>query len=433
MGENFMNKKLKGIISLTLTTVLAASLLAGCGSKTTPANGETSGTKKSSSSSKEDLVFWNVFTGADGENMARMVDAYNKTNPKLKVKNTPIEANDMYTKLPTTVSSKKNVPDVTIVHAERLPLFVENKMLMPIDKYITANGKIKAENYNPTGWKIGELGGARYSIPLDVHSFVTYYNKDLMAKYGPGVMDDGVITFDEIKKIGEASTKDGIYATGITWMRVKFLAWYAQLGGTLSEDGNKPSFNNDKAEKVLTTVKDLIDTKVANQDGEDPGQLFRSGKMVIWPEGIWMMNSLKDIKNLNWGMTHLIAFDPAKKVNWSSSHQFVMFNNPNMDDERAAAVMDFINWIGDNSLEWAKAGQLPASLKLKDDPEFSKMPQSFLMKEPESQKIFDYKYYGYAAEALDKIVLDTVFGKMDIKAGLKQAVKETEDRIAAGK
>lgn len=46
MGENFMNKKLKGIISLTLTTVLAASLLAGCGSKTTPANGETSGTKK---------------------------------------------------------------------------------------------------------------------------------------------------------------------------------------------------------------------------------------------------------------------------------------------------------------------------------------------------------------------------------------------------
>lgn len=423
-----MNKKLKSIISLTLTTVLAASLMVGCGSK--PASTE-GGTKPASS--KEDLVFWNVFTGADGENMARMVDAYNKTNPKIKVKNTPIEANDMYTKLPTTVSSGKNVPDVTIVHAERLALFQENGMLMPIDKYITANGKIKAENYNSTGWKIGEIKGNRYSIPLDVHSFVTYYNKDLMAKYGPGVMDDGVITFDEINKIGEASTKDGVYATGITWMRVKFLAAYAQLGGTLSEDGTKPSFDNDKAEKVLNTFKGLVDTKVANQDGEDPGQLFRSGKMVVWPEGIWMANSLKDIKNLNWAMAPFLSYDPAKVINWSSSHQFTMFKNPKMDDERAAAVMDFITWIGENSLEWAKAGQLPASLKLKDDPEFSKMPQAFLMKVPETQKIYDYKYFGYAAEALDKIVTDTVFGKMDIKAGLKQAVKETEDRIAAGK
>jgi multiple sugar transport system substrate-binding protein len=409
---------------------MATSLLVGCGSKPA-ATGETKA--PATSSNKADIVFWNVFTGADGENMGRMVDAYNKTNPKIKVKNTPIEANDMYTKLPTVVSSGKNVPDVTIVHAERLALFAENNMLMPMDKYITANGKIKAENYNKAGWDIGEVKGTRYALPLDVHSFVTYYNKDLMAKYGAGVLDDGVITFDEVKKIGEASKKDGIYATGITWMRVKFLSWYAQLGGNLSDDGTKPSFNNDKAEKVLTTVKELIDTKVANQDGEDPGQLFRSGKMVVWPEGIWMVNSLKDITNLNWGMTHMITFDPAKKVNWSSSHQFTMFKNPGMDDERAAAVMDFINWIGENSLEWAKAGQLPAHLSIAKNEEFKKMPQSFLASAADTQKIHDYKYYGYAVEALDKIVLDTVFGKMDIKEGLKQAVKETEDRIAAGK
>ncbi|MCM8709684.1 extracellular solute-binding protein [Clostridium sp. SYSU_GA19001] len=425
-----MNKKLKSIITLTLSTVMTASLLVGCGSKTTSSG---AGEKKSASSSNKDIVFWNVFTGPDGENMARMVDAYNKTNPKIKVKNSPIEAGDMYLKLPTVVSSGDQVPDVTIVHAERIPQFADNNMLMSIDKYITANGNIKAENYAKEGWRVGEYKGTRYGIPLDVHSFVTYYNKDLMDKYGAGVLDDGIITIDEAKKIGEASKKDGITGMGITWMRVKFLSWYAQLGGNLSEDGEKPSFNNSISEKVLGTIKDMVASKEATQDGEDPGQLFRSGKLVIWPEGIWMQNSLKEIKNLNWGMTHMVTFDASKKVNWSSSHQFVMFKNPKMDDERAAAIMDFIKWIGENSLEWAKAGQVPASLKIMDNEEFNKMPQSFLLKESDSQKIFNYKYYGYAVEALDKIVWETVFNKMEIKAGLVLAQKETEDRIKAGK
>jgi multiple sugar transport system substrate-binding protein len=422
-----MNKKLKGIISLTLSTVLATTLMVGCGSKTTQT------TNKPATSSKEDIVFWTVFTGPDGENMTRMVEAYNKTNPKIKVKHSPIEANDMYTKLPTVVSSGKQVPDLTIVHAERMPLFADNKLLMPIDKYISANGNIKGDNYAKEGWRVGEVKGTRYGIPLDVHSFVTYYNKDLMAKYGAGVLDDGVITIDEAKKVGEASKKDGIAGMGITWMRVKFLSWLGQLGGDLSADGEKPSFNNEKSEKILSTIKDMVTNKLATQDGEDPGQLFRSGKVVIWPEGIWMQNSLKDMKDLNWGMTHMVTFDASKKVNWSSSHQFVMFNNPKMDDERAAAVMDFVKWIGENSIEWAKAGQVPASLKIMDNEEFKKMPQSFLLKEGDSQKIFNYKYFGYSVEALDKIVWETVFNKMEIKAGLQQAVKETEDRIKAGK
>lgn len=410
-----MNKKLKGILCAVLTTVTVLSGLTGC------------------KSGPKEIVFWTPFTGPDGENMTRMVEAYNKTNPKIKVKHTTIEAGDMYTKIPSVVSSGKEVPDLNIVHAERIPLFVESNMLLPVDNYLSSNGKIKAENYVAEGWDAGVVGGKRYSLPLDVHSFVTYYNKDLMAKYGPGVMDDGVITIDEVKKIGEASQKDGITGMGVTWMRVKFLAWYDQLGGKLSDDGEKPSFNNDASEKVLSTIKSLVDTKVANQDGENPEQLFKSGKMVVWPEGIWMQNGFKDIKDLNWGMTHFVTFDASKKVNWSSSHQFVIWKNPKMDDERAAAIMDFINWVGENSLEWAKAGQVPASLKILDNEEFNKMPQSFLLKDKGTQKIFMYKYYGFAAEALDKIVTDTVFGKMDIKEGLKQAVKETEDKIAAVK
>lgn len=129
---------------------------------------------------KNEIVFWNPFTGPDGKNMKAMVDAYNKTNPKYKVKNISLAEGDMYAKIPTVVNSKRNIPDLNIVHAERIKQFVDKDMLVPMDNYLSNYPDIKAENYIKAGWDIGSLNNKRYSVPLDVHSFVMYYNKDLV-------------------------------------------------------------------------------------------------------------------------------------------------------------------------------------------------------------------------------------------------------------
>nr|WP_205603314.1 extracellular solute-binding protein [Heyndrickxia ginsengihumi] len=139
----------------------------------------------SSSSSKKEIVFWNPFTGPDGKNMQKMVDEYNKTNPKYKIKNISMKEADMYTKIPTVVNSGKNIPDLTIVHAERIKQYVDNGMLVSYDNSLKDFPEIKEENYVPEAWKIGQLNGKRYSIPLDIHSFIMYYNKDLVKKYAP--------------------------------------------------------------------------------------------------------------------------------------------------------------------------------------------------------------------------------------------------------
>ncbi len=433
--KNFM----KRAVSVVCVGMLLTSL-AGCGSKEedtkdTGAKDVSSTEPKSSGdakSSEKEIEFWSVFTGPDGDSMTAMVDEYNATNPKVKVIHRPIEANDLYTKLPTLAQTGTEVPDLSIIHVERLPLFAEQGLLLPLDDFISKNGTIKAEDYVPTAWDKSTIDGKHYAIPLDVHSFVTYYNKDLLAKYGPNVLDDGAITFEEVAEVGARAKADSIVSMGLTWMRVKTLAWYAQLGGKLSEDGTNPSFNNDKYAKVLNTVKDLHDQGFTSIDGDDPGQLFKSGQMVFWPEGIWMKNDLMKIDTLNFGMTQFIQFDPKIKGNWTSSHQMVMIKNPEMTDERAAAVMDFIAWVGANSIEWARAGQNPACLKILENEEYTQMGQSFLLQDTDSLIIHDYKYYGYAVEALDKIVLEVPFGRMTAEEALEQAELETADRIKAG-
>jgi len=441
-----MKSGMKRFLAMICTVLLVISMI-GCAKETeNTTDTTTEDTKASDDATKESTVetsadsqasgdeieFWSVFTGPDGDNMTKMVEEYNATNPKIKVVHRPIEAGDLYSKLPTLAQTGVDVPDLAIIHIERLPQFAENGMLTELDSYIASNGAIKAEDYVPTAWEKAQFNGKQFGIPLDVHSFVTYYNKDLLAKYGPNVLDDGAITFEEVEQVSALADKDGITGMGITWMRVKALAWYAQLGGKLSEDGTTPTINNEKFEKVLNTVKDLHDKGYTSIDGDDPLQLFSSGQMVFWPEGIWMVNNLNKIDTLNFGMTQFIQFDPAIQGNWTSSHQMVMIKNPEMSDERAAAIMDFVAWVGANSIEWARAGQNPACLKILENAEYKEMKQSFLLEATDSLVIHDYKYYGYVVEALDKIVWEVPFGRMTVKEGLEQAEKETADRIKAG-
>lgn len=397
-------------------------------------SGCSSSSSSSSASAKNEIIYWNPFTGPDGENMKQIVNEYNKTNPKFKVKNVSIEADDMYKKIPTVVNSGKGIPDLTIVHAERIKQFVDNDLLTTYDDKLADYPEIKAENYVPAGWNIGDINGSRYSVPLDVHSFVMYYNKDLLEKYAPNALDDNVITFDEIKAAGELSKKDKIAGIGITWTRPIFLSIYNQLGGDITSDGEKPTLNTPEAKKALELLKGLVDDKITNKDGEDPGQLFKSGKAIFYPEGIWMQNSVNEAKKLNWGLTSFPQISPDKIVNWTSSHQFVMFKDKNRSKEKTKGIMDFLDYVRQNSLPWAQAGQNPAALATLDNPEYLKLPQSFLVKNPEMQKtlkIFDYKYNGFVVEEVDKLVGDAIFGKLNIDKGLKAAQKAVEDKIAS--
>lgn len=439
--------RFKKFAALCMALVMTASL-PGCGGKdqgstggnasngdtTTNAAGDTAdaGSEQEEQpqvapGAKGTIEFWSVFTGADGTSMQAMVDAYNATNPDYTVNHRAIEANDLYLKMPLAIQSGEDVPDVCINHVERVPLFQEQGFLVDYNNFLEGSA-ISAENYNPKAWEMTELGGGHYGVPLDVHSYALYVNMDLYEKYGNGVMDDGILTWDEVNSIADACVADEIMPMGMAWLRVKFLASYAQMGGTLSSDGNTPDFNNETAIKVLDNWVKLREAGYTQKEGDDPWQLFLAGKVLFCPEGIWMYNNVKEA-GLNAKIYDYPVFDANSKGNWTSSHQFVLPKNNNRDDEKTKAVLDFINFMGNNSLEWAKAGQCPAHVSIKDVAEFKDMPQAFLADENDELKIYDYKYYGYAVESLDTVLGEALWGRMTPEEALNQAVQETKDKI----
>lgn len=424
----------KKFASMALMTGACVALLAGCG------GGSSSGDKDSGSSAKggkNEIVFWNPFTGPDGSNIKAMVDEYNKTDPEFKVKNVSMKEGDMYTKIPTVVNSGKNIPDLNIVHAERIKQYKDNDMLETYDDALADYAEINADNYVPEAWNIGDLDDSRYSIPLDIHTSGTYYNKELVEKYAPTALDDNIITYDEIKEAGENAKKDDVAALGVTWMKPILLSLYQQNGGELSSDGVEPTVDNDAMTDAISLWKDLYDSDITTKDGEDPYQLFVAGKVMFYPEGIWMRNDVNEAQ-FDWGLTNApqLSDDLSQAVNWSSSHQFVMFKNPDRSDEKTKGIMDFLEWVRTNSLEWAKAGQNPATLDLLDNDEYLEMPQSMFINDPKEQEtlsIFDYKYNGYVAEYMDAHALDVVFGKAEATDFAPSMQKEVADKVSKDK
>ncbi|MDR0474879.1 MAG: extracellular solute-binding protein, partial [Treponema sp.] len=155
-----MMKLAKRVIILSLALLGLAGLFASC-KKAQQGSGGAQGAQPS-------LDLWSMFTGADGVTFTQMVEAYNATNPTIKVNHQPIEANDLYLRLQLVVASGSGIPDIAVNHVERIPLFQEEGRGVNLAPYI-ANSPIKQERYNPKAWAMTEFAGGHYGIPLDVH------------------------------------------------------------------------------------------------------------------------------------------------------------------------------------------------------------------------------------------------------------------------
>lgn len=383
-----------------------------------------------------EIDYWSVFTGGDGAVMQGMVDAFNASQDDVHVNHTPMTADDLYQKIPLAVQTGTSIPDVCVVHIERIPNFVEQELIYPYDMDLIAQAGIKSENYNPAAWARSDVDGEHYGIPLDVHGFISYINKDLFEKYDLNeFIEDGYITFDEIRALGDKARAAGyegeIYNLG--WPRAQLLSYYAQLcDGHLSEDGTNLSLDKEAMKKAMQTIKSLFEDGYTTEKTDDHSSMFYGGEMLVWAEGIWMKAAV-EAAGVNYEMYPSVCFAPDSCKNWMSSHNFVQFADEERTEEEDLAVAKFVNFMGENSLTWAKdAGQVPAHVSLNAVEEYTSMPQAFLSDPDRVDELMIYQYlhWGLFDTALSRVGWDFV-DVLDIDQALEQIESEVADAISA--
>lgn len=321
------------------------------------------------------LEYWNPFTGPDGPFMGELVNAFNESHENIQV--TMTTQAEYYTQLSTAAASN-TLPDVAIVHADQIATQVARNILRPIDDLVEAEG-ITGESFPEAVWNAGEVNGSRYSIPLDIHPMTMFYNADLLAEAGFDAPPTTGEEFDEIAAALTTGDNNGFMITSGFPIRQIFEMLLYQFGGTsFNEDGTEATWNS---EAGVQAAQWLLDAQAAysqpNLEVDAELNAFKGGTVgMIW-NGIWQTTNVTgEGVFFNGQATAVPQIGPNMAV-WAGSHQLTLPTQPDEDPCRDAAAGIFISYILDNSVTWARAGQLPANNAVRESEEFQSIePQA---------------------------------------------------------
>ncbi|MDQ3879949.1 MAG: ABC transporter substrate-binding protein [Chloroflexota bacterium] len=383
------------------------------------------------------LNFWNPFTGPDGPFMARLVEQFNDENPTIKVAVTTQA--DYYTKLRTAAQANR-LPHVGIMHLDAIPQNAEDGLISPIDDLIELLG-LGADDFTEAVWNNGLWKDKRYGIPNDIHPFTMYWNKDLLADAG---FDDRPKTGDELRAVAQALNDNGI--DGPMWSNHAFdsgMLWssfFYQAGGTwTNEDYSEATFNSDAGVQATEFMKSFVDDGLqpanVEPDAELPALLDGSSGLVF--SGPWQLSRLAE------GLGDKLGAGPVPQAFdnpgvWAGSHHLSVFEGVDGDERQAAYF--FINWITGHTVEWAKAGQVPARKSVRESDEFKALPHIPVIAEQVDAARFFPEFPGsadlmFGPGGASEQVVSVLVGDKEVEAALNEGaerytrvIQETKDK-----
>ncbi|MFJ1926295.1 MULTISPECIES: sugar ABC transporter substrate-binding protein [unclassified Streptomyces] len=332
-----------------IAVVLALGLTA-CGS---------SGGDDVAADKKQTLTVWAM--GAEGEKLADVAKVYEKANPNITVKVTPVGWDVAHQKL-VSAAAAGSMPDVAQMGGSYMGEFSELGVLEPVD-----TKTFQEKDFFPAGWKQGEVDDQAYGVPWYVDTRVLYYRTDLAKKAG---ITKAPTNWKEMQDLAtayqkKAGTKWGlsIQPSGLDTVQ-NFYSFLYSAGGEIVNDKGDVVIDSPAAVKALKEYGSYFSKGLSNksvQPGYDVVKDFGNGRVPMFFGGPW------HVTLLNEGQPQLkgkwaVANVPADKssVSMAGGSSLVI----SKDSEHKAAATQFIKYLTDTKgqADWYKRTKdLPAN------------------------------------------------------------------------
>ena len=339
-------------------------------------------------SMRSTVHFWNLFGGGDGARLSDMESNFVDSNPNLELESTTLTwGAPYYTKLSmSTVGGRP--PDVAVLHQTRLGAYAPAGLLEPLDPDMLSDYDIGPDKFLPKVLESAKYQGEIFTVPLDTHPQVMFYNTDICKKAGllekngdlkPIRGADGVI--DAFKKAKEVTGEQGVAFApldgAVPWRL--FYTLYGQLGGeVLSPDAKEVVLDQEKAEQAVDFLVELTvgeELTAPTQDYAAAVAQFQSGNAGFHWNGEWEVTTFADA-----GMPFSIVPFPSIFGNntvQADRHTFVIPRGVAKDSRKMDAALTFISSMMKNSLIWAEGGHIPAYLPILESQKYKDLtPQS---------------------------------------------------------
>jgi multiple sugar transport system substrate-binding protein len=337
-------------------------------------SGSPSAAECPESAQGQTIDMWSPFTGPDGVFMTDLAAKFSSENTRGITVN-HVAQPDYMLSLNNAASSPADLPEMIAVRVINVGELAARHILQPYsDEALAIVGDEVASDIPDNLWVRGEYNGKRYSIALDTHMLVMYYNKEMFA--AAGVTEPAAGTpwtaaeFDDaLAKLKTSGVEPIAVGDGFNAATL-FQTFIVQFGGALAnEEGTQATFNSDAGVQALEYVAALRAKGAPGISGAgDPEvNVFKQKGAAIVIHGPWHISGMEALTDIDVGYAPVPQAGSVYGV-WAGSHQLALVSS---DPAAQAASACWVRWLSDNSIGWAAAGQFPARGSVRSDPELA--------------------------------------------------------------
>lgn len=319
-----MKKLFKITAAIAVFMIMATTLLVGCGSKNSGNESDSSNQQTNNSQSKtqdtaqnttqktEEPITISFWDGNWQEAVwPKVKELWEKEHPEIIVEAEfqPDLANDKY----MLALTNGTAPDVLSCALDWTTTFGNAGLLASMNQFIEKDG-LDVSQYVKGAIEASTVNGNLYALPFRNETYVLFYNKDILAAAG---YTEPPKTWDEVKEIAAATTKDGIYGYGLTGANYsnfsfQYITMLRSSGGEiLSADYSKSELASQVAIQTAQLYKDLAQYAPASMlenDNIANRTLFASGKVAMYMSGIY---DVEEILKINPDLNFACAMAPT--------------------------------------------------------------------------------------------------------------------------
>ena len=265
---------------------------------------------RSDRSDRVTVIYWEKWTGSEGEEMQKVVRAFNRSQDKIFVKYLSISGIDQKTILATAGG---NPPDIAGIWESQVFQFADASALTDLSEPAARAG-LSRDYYIPNYYDSLSNNGKLWALPCTPASVALYVRSDLVP---PEVstpetfpktieaMDALAFKISKVRKDGSLEFA-GFLPSNPGWWN---WSWGSLFGGDVFKDGS-PNINSQESTRALQWIesysKKFGASSVQNfQSGfgnfSSPQDPFMEGKVAFELNGTWKANYIKIYQpNIKW-------------------------------------------------------------------------------------------------------------------------------------
>lgn len=411
--------KKRRLFSIMAASVLAVSLLAGCGGKSATADGQTdkaeAQAQSGQSSEKKVLRVWleKVFSDDANTFLQKGVEQYAQEKG-VEVQFEFLSATDFVPKLNAAIEAGSNIPDITLTSGNRALNYYPNIPNVDVTELVDEINEKRP--YFDSVYEGAKYGGVNYFVPFTSSTCLMFVRTDMLEAKGITKYPE---TWDEVFEVAEkvADPDNGIYGLGIGCgptdedceNTFRTLLW--NYGAYLFNEEGGPAVPNEKTKAMIEKYADLYNKEIIPPSATtwDPGgnnTTYLMGESAIVFNAPTLYNALKADEAYKEIFENTVALnmpdgpDNSQHMGFITGWQ-IMNSCKDMD-----TAEDFIKFMLDK--DWQNSYlEITAPVFA---PIFKDAEENDFWKEGINAQVVAYAknaggYYGYPAKTLDGMVV----------------------------